>query len=262
MTKKKNSSPMKKLIPAAGMLMVSAMMLASSTYAWFSMNKDVTVQNMAVTIKSDQTFLLVGDSASTLESIKTAKSIITSGTNASQVLYPTAHNASVTNISTAEAETDNKLSNWWYSYSTDPADDGETDKLVTTDGDSTFDIAHADISNYILINEFHIATATGSNALSNLRVKNCTITPATGGAQAVKVLVAGADGCEEFSGVGGNGNGTSVLQTANVTDSALSTVKVYIYWDGQDDDVNTNNIANLKSTSVSVVFTGDVVATS
>jgi hypothetical protein len=53
MTKKKNSSPMKKLIPAAGMLMVSAMMLASSTYAWFSMNKVVTATGMQINATSE-----------------------------------------------------------------------------------------------------------------------------------------------------------------------------------------------------------------
>ena len=259
MKNNKKRSPMMKIVSVAAMLAVSASMLGTSTYAWFSMNKDVTVTNMSVTAKSDSTYLLVGDSASTVSSIQGAKSISANGTSPSAQLYPTAHNSSVTNIATAEALTDGKLSNWWYSYSTDPADDGETDKLVATNGDATFDIASADIGNYILINEFHVTTAAGANPLSNLRVKNCTITPASGGSEAVKVLVAGTNGCEEFGGTGGNGNGTSVLQTANVTDSAVSTVKVYIYWDGQDDDVNTNNIDKLLSTAVSVVFTGDIV---
>jgi hypothetical protein len=49
MTKKtKKNSAMKKLIPAIGMLAVSGMMLASSTYAWFTMNKEVTVTGMQV----------------------------------------------------------------------------------------------------------------------------------------------------------------------------------------------------------------------
>ncbi|WP_295157019.1 hypothetical protein [uncultured Ruminococcus sp.] len=43
---KKKGSPMKKLIPAAGSLAVSAVMLSTSTYAWFTMNKTVTVSGM------------------------------------------------------------------------------------------------------------------------------------------------------------------------------------------------------------------------
>ena len=42
---KKNSAT-KKLIPAVSMLTVSAMMLSTATYAWFTMNKDVTITGM------------------------------------------------------------------------------------------------------------------------------------------------------------------------------------------------------------------------
>jgi hypothetical protein len=47
-TKKKNSTA-RKLVPAAGMLMVSAAMLASSTYAWFTMSREVEVTNIKMT---------------------------------------------------------------------------------------------------------------------------------------------------------------------------------------------------------------------
>ena len=40
---KKGSSTMKKLVPAAGMLMISASMLATSTFAWFTMSKEVEI---------------------------------------------------------------------------------------------------------------------------------------------------------------------------------------------------------------------------
>ncbi len=45
---KRKNSAVKKLIPAAGMLALSASMLATSTYAWFTMNKYVTVTGMQV----------------------------------------------------------------------------------------------------------------------------------------------------------------------------------------------------------------------
>ncbi len=43
---KRKNSAMKKLVPAAGMLALSASMLATSTYAWFTMNKTVNVTGM------------------------------------------------------------------------------------------------------------------------------------------------------------------------------------------------------------------------
>lgn len=44
--KTKKSSVMKKLVPATGMLLVSAIMLTTSTYAWFTMSREVEVQNI------------------------------------------------------------------------------------------------------------------------------------------------------------------------------------------------------------------------
>jgi len=46
---KKNSSPAKKLIPAAGSLLISAAMLGTSTFAWFTMSREVEVKNIQMT---------------------------------------------------------------------------------------------------------------------------------------------------------------------------------------------------------------------
>jgi hypothetical protein len=60
--KRKNSTA-KKLLPAAMMLAVSASMLGTSTYAWFTMNKEVTVTGMQMktTVGSN---LLISETAS------------------------------------------------------------------------------------------------------------------------------------------------------------------------------------------------------
>jgi hypothetical protein len=52
---KKKSTAARKLIPAIGMLTVSAMMLSSSTYAWFTMSREVEVSNiqMSATVPED-----------------------------------------------------------------------------------------------------------------------------------------------------------------------------------------------------------------
>ncbi len=49
----------KKVVPALCALLVSAVMLGSSTYAWFSMNTRVTAQGMQVTAQSNSTYLVV-----------------------------------------------------------------------------------------------------------------------------------------------------------------------------------------------------------
>lgn len=49
----------KKLLPALGMLALSACMLVTSTFAWFAMNENVTASGMSVTAKGDQVYLQI-----------------------------------------------------------------------------------------------------------------------------------------------------------------------------------------------------------
>ena len=62
---KRKNSAVKKLIPAAGMLALSASMLATSTYAWFTMNKEVTVTGMEVKTKVGDSLLIASSTAGT-----------------------------------------------------------------------------------------------------------------------------------------------------------------------------------------------------
>jgi len=54
---------MRKMIPAVIMLLISAMLVGTSTYAWFSMNKTVTVTGMAVKARgNDNVTISIDDS--------------------------------------------------------------------------------------------------------------------------------------------------------------------------------------------------------
>ena len=55
----------KKIIPALCMLLVSAVLLGSSTYAWFSLNNKVTVTGMQVSTKVDNNLLIATSSEGT-----------------------------------------------------------------------------------------------------------------------------------------------------------------------------------------------------
>ena len=83
-TKKKNGNK-RKLLGAVGMLTVSAAMLVSSTFAWFSLNKSVRATSMSVTAKSNAKYLLVGDDA--------AKAASSAKTDAAGVALTTEHAA-------------------------------------------------------------------------------------------------------------------------------------------------------------------------
>ena len=87
---KKKGNPAKKLIPAAGSLMVSAVMLATSTYAWFTMNKEVTVQNLAVQAKAEGGLLISETQGYTASDVWDDSANTTAeGAGAKVALYPT-----------------------------------------------------------------------------------------------------------------------------------------------------------------------------
>jgi len=62
---KRKNSAIKKLVPAAGMLALSASMLATSTYAWFTMNKEVTVTGMEIKTHVGDSLLIASSTAGT-----------------------------------------------------------------------------------------------------------------------------------------------------------------------------------------------------
>ena len=51
----------RKLLPALSMLLISALLMGSSTFAWFSMNTTVTVSGMSVTTKVSSNLLISAD---------------------------------------------------------------------------------------------------------------------------------------------------------------------------------------------------------
>ena len=79
---KRKGNNTKKLIPAAGMLALSASMLATSTYAWFTMSREVEVKNiqMTATVPEDIQISLgqIGTSATVAATAQSGKSLASS----------------------------------------------------------------------------------------------------------------------------------------------------------------------------------------
>jgi len=75
---KKKKSNARKIIPAIGMLMTSAAMLTTSTYAWFTMNKEVSITGISLTASVPETLeISLGDlSVRPKHNSNTDKSII------------------------------------------------------------------------------------------------------------------------------------------------------------------------------------------
>ena len=85
----------KKLIPAFCAMLVSAAMLGTSTYAWFSVNKEVTATDMSVTAVADTQYFLISTtadfSAKQLSTNLTAAQMTQKGIDNEAKVYPAAY---------------------------------------------------------------------------------------------------------------------------------------------------------------------------
>lgn len=260
-TKKKNGNK-RKLLGAIGMLTVSAAMLVSSTFAWFSMNKTVTAQTMSISAKSDSTFLLISKTNTQAADIQTEKkttindlasdvtktTLIPSTPAVADDLstYTTELNgaSAVTNQATAAVQ-----SNWWTANSDDPGD-------ATNHTINVAKLTAANFSDYVIKKTVYLTVAKGANKATNLKV-----TPAfakTGTADqtdytGVKVLVATSDG--GFATLTKDSAKTDISgSNTALTDTTVLTVDLYIYYDGKDSTVYSNNYSKLAGADVTFTF--------
>lgn len=267
---KRKNSAVKKLIPAAGMLALSASMLATSTYAWFSMNTTVTVSTMSINAKSDSTFLLIGTGENnTASKIQSAKSTsVTTLGNAGDYteLIPstpaiatdlTAYGATegaplygksaITNLSTAAT-----VGNWWTANSDDPAN-------ATTNTINVTPLTADNFSQYVIKKTVYLTVAVGANEANNLSITpTFTAQTADKDYSGVKVLVATDDGAMAI--LNKDSGKTDIKGTnTSITSSGVRQVDLYIYYDGKDTTVNSNNKANLVGANVTFTFDVNVV---
>lgn len=141
---KRKGNNTKKLIPAAGMLALSASMLATSTYAWFTMSREVEVKNIQMT-------------ATVPEDIQISLGHLTNFAGAS------AGDALVSNASSYTGLSGNQgVLKKATSGATDTADDGNVlAPLNGNDAVSALDWASsADISEYYMLGKIIPASST------------------------------------------------------------------------------------------------------
>ncbi len=225
----------RKIIPALAMLLVSAIMMSTASFAWFSMSTEVTASGMSVTAKSDAVALVISATNTTPGTGSTEETTAVSGT-----LLPVAHETFATKT---DADTVDK---WYTKYADAP----------TASTSSTSATTISDMSGYVVQKTVYISMATGSNDTTDLKVKSVTITAAAGTATVidpVRVAIATAEGYVEYKSTGIVG--ADDVLAANVTDDAYIAVTIYVYYDGNDAAVFTNNSANLAGATVSVEFT-------
>lgn len=254
----------KKIVGAACALVAAVALSAGSTFAWFAMNNSVTATGMQVDVKTENTYLLISSSKSTASDIQSDGLITTPLTvsdaeakvlpckpkEASEIgdgkIFATEGNTAVTSYETA--------STWanWYTANGTTTSDGSLKAGTAT--------SLTGFSGYVIEKTVYLTVAAGANAANNLKV-SATITKKASGTTmtAVKVLVTTDDGGFATLTTTNNSNIDIKGTNTNLTDNTVRTVKIYIYYDGSDNSVYTNNVVNLSGATITLSFTVDAV---
>lgn len=270
---------MKKLIPAICMTLIAAALFATSTFAWFSMNNQVTATGMQVAAKSDNTYLLISSTNSTATAIQgenTTTVALTVNDNDAKLkpcapaltdgevayLSTTSGHKTVAgaNITTAGVKvtseaTASAVTNWYTAFAA-------ATSASTIDEDTVKQLTS--FTGYVIEKTVYLTVADGANNATNLTVTPTFAQKASGtDITAAKVVVTTSDG--GFAVLSSANNSTKVdIKGGNtaLTDSTVLTVKIYIYYDGNDTNVYTNNAANLAGATIDLAFDVEAVPAS
>lgn len=243
----------RKVIPALCMLLISAVLMSTSTFAWFSMNKKVTATGMQITAKSDNIYLLISSEKTTVSEIRTEGAIAADLTILADdaKVYPSAHET------TSDIATLATATNWYYEIAETTDDSAAASGTKTALNDDL-------LPKYVLHKTVYITLAANSDPAANLRVSaaiasNSTATGGSATFAPVKVVV-GAVGGGMVELDSATPSSTTVLKSSITKDDATPVqVEIYIYYNGADEAVYTDNLANLDGATIDLTFTVESV---
>ncbi len=261
----------KKLIPALCMLLVSAVMLGSTTFAWFSMNKTVTAGNMQINATTNEPYLLVGSTADGTFGTNATLSVDPAASTTLKLVTPlnvasnVAYYKDATDANDSKTTTPTKFNNaaevlWGTASSTDPADAQKT-KVPNLVGGTGFN--NGAIAAYVQKSELFFKVAAPDQKGRNLKCSKVTFTNTNDNsiAKSLRVLFVTEDGKYQLFKYGTTGGVITTAETGSDTaliasvEATAKKVTAYFYFDGTDDDAYTNKATKLTDVSVSFEFT-------
>ena len=242
-----NSKAIKRqLLAAIAMVLVAAIALGSSTYAWFANNNTVKADGLSITAQAEGTLLIIDDNENFTHGEKTTVSMSKNETTAIS-LFPTHPNYTLGGT----------LTGWLHNYSDkyDTAISGTSSETTVTNG--------IDDKYYYLSDEIYIKLAGngGATSVNNLKLSGLTVEPTDGSVaqtllDSMRVMLVVddakayvynkegkeistdrlADGSNDFAYAASN----TVLADAVTTTTPIK-VAVYVYFDGRDTTCTSAN---------------------
>lgn len=276
MNEKKSVNSLKRQMTAAiAMVLVAGIALASATYAWFVSNNTVKGTTTNISAQSNAPFLKI-DSATVTADSGTTKTL-TEPVGESK-LYPSQV------VGTITGGTEAKFESAYASAKNASTELANSRFTVGTNGTA----AEAEQGKYAIKQTFYIGTSDDkAGSFKDLKVSAVQINATQDSKleKAMRVLVVGEDGwvvwqkgttetdgwvktytstATEAQAI--DGQGVAKNNSDSVIDSAIAAansgkVDVYVYYDGADNNVYTDQLADLKGCGVTITFTATPVNT-
>lgn len=254
-----NSKAIKRqLLAAIAMVLVAAVALGSSTYAWFVSNNTVTATTSKISAQSNAPFLMI-DKTNISTNSGTSVSFADVADKAlypAQVVKNTDKSPLFKSAYASAANAPTELANSRY-------DVGNAAAAVTGE--------------FAIKESFKIGTADAkAGSFKNLKVSKVELTSTgTDGLEAaLSVLVvcgdnwavykASADGTvltKYKDNVDATGNNTDGVLADTIAAGASASVDVYVFYDGSETNVYTNNLPKLTAIGATITFTATPVNT-
>lgn len=263
----------KQLMAAIAMVLVASVALASSTFAWFVSNNTVKATTSTISAQSNAPFLMIDKTAINTNS----QTSITYASDANVALYP----AQVVKETAEGTYKDKPLFKSAYASASDTA---------TELNGSRYDVAHVgelDNGKEIVVDKefaikesFKIGTADAkAGSFKDLKVSKVELTSnGTDGLEAaMSVLVVCGDQWAVYKksengavltayndSTSAEGNNTSGVLAATIAAASSVDVDVYVFYDGSETKVYTDNLSNLNAQhaiGATITFTATPVNT-
>ena len=271
----------KQLAAAIAMVLVAAVALGSSTYAWFVSNNSVTATTTQIAAQSNSAYLVIDNKKTSTNSTNAAQAGETvgeQGTYTDAKLYPAQWK---NGFAADKTTTGDKIYQFETAYASDKTKTDEKSGTRFAVGNPTAAV-NAD---YALLNTFYVGTGTYDGEFTNLKVSDMTVTATAEQSlkTAMRLLVMTYAPTKQGDTVSYSTtptawavakrgtNGLEIesqsIDTANNADLAGVIyqnqfgktegdvkVEVYAYYDGADAQVYTTNLDQLTVCGATVTF--------
>lgn len=257
----------KKLIPAFCAMLVSAAMLGTSTYAWFSVNKKVEANNMSVTARADTQYFVISKDEGTFATTGDSKGQTVDLTETGNLGIKPA----------AWGQKGSMVDAGWYTANVSKYDSTADEEIINVNP-ITMTGGYFGTTDYFKAYTFYIGLAAGSSdyagelnflniddttngaAIAAIDIQQRKSTSDTWGDAGTKETLEIAHGTK-VSGKDYYKSATSYTLSAKTGAAQCVKVTVYVYLDGNNKKVIDSQAATLKGTVSVKVGASDIELT-